>query len=109
MGCPAATLLSTGLTDEGERSELQRQESRLQGLDKDQPLSGEKTAKKRGMGEKSDDPASRPQAFQVLTNRCALLLALASPSAPHADGSRGKSARDRVWQSLRCSRRLLTV
>lgn len=52
MACPAATLLSTGLTDEGEHSELWRQESRLRGLDKDQLLSGEKTAKKRGMGGK---------------------------------------------------------
>lgn len=46
MGCPAATLLSTGLTDEGERGELRQQESRLRGLDKDQPLSGEETGKK---------------------------------------------------------------
>lgn len=61
MACPAATLLSTSLNDEGERGELWRQESRLRGLDKDQLLSGEKTAKNRGMGEeKNDDPASCP-------------------------------------------------
>lgn len=48
MGCPAATLLSTGLSDEAKRSQLWRQEARLRELDKDQPLSGEKTAKKEG-------------------------------------------------------------
>lgn len=55
MGCPAATLLSTGLSDEGECSQLWRQESRLWKLDKDQPLSGVKTAEKEGW--KKDDPA----------------------------------------------------
>lgn len=48
MGCPAATLLSAGLSDEAKRSQLWRQESRLRELDKDQPLSREKTAKKEG-------------------------------------------------------------
>lgn len=67
MGCPAATLLSTGLNDEGEHDELWRQESRLRGLDKDQLLSGEKTAKKRGMWEeKNDDPASCPLSLQSI-------------------------------------------
>lgn len=67
MGCPAATLLSTGLNDEGEHGELWRHESRLRGLDKDQLLSGEKTAKKRGMWEeKNDDPASCPLSLQSI-------------------------------------------
>lgn len=52
MGCPAATLLSTGLSDEVERSQLWQRESRLQNLDKDQPLSGVKTAKKEGWKKK---------------------------------------------------------
>lgn len=109
MGCPAATLLSTGLTDEGERSELWWQESGLRGLDKDQPLSGEKTAKKRGTGKKTMIRHLAPSAFKVLTNRCALLLASVSPSALHADRSWGKSARDPVQQSPRWNRRLLIV
>lgn len=71
MGCPAATLLSKGLTDEGECSQLWRQESRLQELDKDQLLQSSEKSKERRM-KKNLILHMIPYAFQVLTNRSAL-------------------------------------
>lgn len=87
MGCPAATMLSTGLTDEGECSQLWWQESRLRQLDKDQPLSGVKTAKKERY--KKDDPAffpPKPSKWWQIDLLCSSRLS-ASRSGLHSAGS----------------------
>lgn len=99
MACPAATWLSTGMSDEGECGHLRRQESRLQrGLIKislDQECKQQRKVKKKEkkmilhfVPSVPPLPTSPSRSFGVLTNRPAL-----SPvSALH-------SAREPQWQS----------
>lgn len=117
MACPAATWLSTGMSDEGERGHLQRQESRLRrGLIKislHQECKQQRKRDRKGEKKKKDDPAlcplrpSPPLAtlpsgpFEVLTNRPAL-----SPvSALHSAGSRSGRAGERMGRDEPSSRR----
>lgn len=99
MACPAATWLSTGMSDEGERGHLRRQESRLRrGLIKislDQECKQQR--KRDRKRKKKDDPAFLPPTSHPAPPFCR--PPLPSPSSP--------TGPSRCWQiDLLCRLRL---